>query len=58
MWIRSLPYYGKKSILPAGSGTWVNSLLPTDRNVLYLEPFFGMGERTARQTKVKDRVSQ
>ena len=43
MSISSLPYYGKKSILPGGSGTWINSLLPTARDVLYLEPFFGMG---------------
>ena len=41
--LTSLPYYGGKSPLARGSGPWVNSLLPTEHQVTYIEPFFGMG---------------
>ena len=41
--LTGLPYFGGKSCLNHGLGPWINSLLPTERQVLYMEPFFGMG---------------
>lgn len=38
--LSALPYYGGKSANDHGYGTgrWINSLLPTERDVLYCEP--------------------
>lgn len=43
--LSALPYYGGKSANAHGYGTgrWINSLLPTERDVLYCEPCYGFG---------------
>ena len=41
--LSALPYYGGKSANARGTGPWINSLLPTERDVLYCEPWYGFG---------------
>ena len=41
--LRGLQYFGgKSSQSPSGTGAWIASLLPADRDVHYVEPFAGM----------------
>ena len=55
--LRSIGYYGGKSPFGTqGTGPWIASLLPVEKNTCYLEVFFGMGGVLLNRPKVRNEI--
>ena len=56
MTLKALRYLGGKDARGVGSGTWVASMLPTEWDQTYCEPFFGMGGVFRQRAPVRTEI--